>query len=152
MRKASILFVSLLMLVFASSICLGQDQNQTQADKAKALVEKAVATVKEKGLKETLDMINDLKGPFVQGDLYIFAMSLENMRLAAGSQFNQAKLGTKATADFNKEMADIAKNKGSGWVEYSWPKPGEEKPSPKKTFIMRVPGEDAYFGCGYYLK
>jgi cytochrome c len=123
-----------------------------QASDAKALVEKSVAMVKNKGLKATLEAINDLKGPFVKGELYIFAMSLENMRLAAGSPSNKNLLGTVAKNPFNKTMLDIAKSKGSGWVEYSWPKPGGKEPSPKRSYIMRVPGENAYFGCGYYVK
>jgi signal transduction histidine kinase len=119
---------------------------------AKNLVQKAVATVKEKGLDATLKAINDLKGPFVKGNLYIFAMSLGNKRLAAGSPVNQPLLGTVAKASFNLKMAEVAKGPGEGWVEYSWPKPDEKKPSAKRAFIMRVPGCDAYFGCGYYTK
>ena len=123
-----------------------------QSTDAKALVHKAVAMVKEKGLDATLEAINDLKGPFVKDDLYIFAMSLDNKRLAAGSPVNQPLLGTVANASFNLRMAEIAKGPGEGWVEYTWPKPNEKGPSPKKAYIMRVPGYDAYFGCGYYTK
>jgi cytochrome c len=140
-----------LFLVLALSLMCGQ-AIADQAAEAKALVEKAVAMAKEKGLDTTLKAINDLDGPFVKGKLYIFAMSLQNKRLAAGSPFNKRLLGTVAKNSFNVEMAKIATGKGSGWVEYSWPKPNEKEPSPKKSYIMRVPGEDAYFGCGYYVK
>lgn len=145
----TVLFSFLLVLGF-SMLC-GQ-AIADQAVAAKALVEGAAAMAKEKGLEKTLKAINDLKGPFVKGKLYIFAMSLDNKRLAAGSPFNKHLLGTVATNSFNIEMAKIAKGKGQGWVEYSWPKPNEKEPSPKKSYIMRVAGEDAYFGCGYYLK
>ncbi len=123
-----------------------------QAADAKALVQKAVAMVKDKGLHATLKAINELQGPFVKGNLYVFAMTLDNKRLAAGSPVNQPLLGTVAKASFNLRMAEIAKGPGEGWVDYSWPKPNEKKPSPKRAFIMRVPGCDAYFGCGYYTK
>ena len=123
-----------------------------QAADAKTLVEKAVAMATQKGLDVALKAINDLKGPFVKGNLYVFAMSLENTRLAAGSPFNKQLLGTVANAPFNRKMAEIAKGPGSGWLTYAWPKPDKEKPSPKKTYIMRVPGHDAYFGCGYYTE
>lgn len=123
-----------------------------QADDAKALVQKAVAMVKEKGLEAALEAINDLKGPFVKGNLYVFANSLENKRLAAGSPANRPLLGTVAKSPFALKMAEIARGPGEGWVEYSWPKPNEKEPSPKRAFIMRVPGCDAYFGCGYYTK
>ena len=148
MRKGAVIST---VIVLGLLICVGSASADPGAE-AKALVEKAVAMAKEKGLKPALAAINDLKGPFVKGDYYIFAMSLNNLRLAAGSPVNKPKLGTVATASFNKEMADIAKGKGSGWIEYKWPKPNQKEPTPKKAFIMRVPGEDAYFGCGYYLK
>jgi hypothetical protein len=146
-RICSIAALIITLSVFPT-ICPAADQ----ADTARALVEKAVSMVREKGLKETLEVINDVDGPLVKGDLYLFAMRLDNLRLAAGSPFNKSKLGTVASANFNEKMAEIAKGKGAGWVEYSWPKPGGEKPVPKRTFIMRVPGHDAYFGCGYYLR
>lgn len=123
-----------------------------QAADAKALVEKAVAMAKEKGLDATLKAINDLKGPLVKGNLYIFAMSMENKRLAAGSPFNKHLLGTVGKDPHNRKMAEIAKTTGAGWVDYEWPKPNEEKPSPKRSYVMKVPGENAYFGCGYYTK
>jgi len=44
----------------------------------------------------------------------------------------------------------VASDAGAGWSEYWWPKPGEEDPSRKLTYIMKVPGQDLYIGCGYY--
>ncbi len=142
--------LGIIALISACFVLVGVCNADDRAAKAQALVEKAVAIAQKDGLKRSLEVINEVKGPLVDGDLYVFAMSLGNMRLAAGSPFNKPKLGTRATADFNKKMAEIAKKKGSGWLEYSWPKPDGSKPVPKRTFIMRVPGEDAYFGCGYY--
>jgi signal transduction histidine kinase len=48
------------------------------------------------------------------------------------------------------EMLNIAKGPGQGWMEYWWTKPGEKKPSPKEAFIMKVPNQPVWFGCGYY--
>ncbi len=141
-----------LLMILVLSLTAGTVSADDQAADAKALVEKAVAMVKEQGLDTTLKAINDLKGPLVKGNLYIFAMSLDNKRLAAGSAVNQKLLGTTAKASFNLKMAETAKNPGEGWVEYSWPKPNEKKPSPKRGYIMRVPGHDVYFGCGFYTK
>lgn len=36
---------------------------------------------------------------------------------------------------FVAEMIDVVRQKGGGFVEYSWPKPGSEKPQPKLTYI-----------------
>ncbi|MGA6994037.1 MAG: cache domain-containing protein, partial [Candidatus Deferrimicrobiaceae bacterium] len=49
-----------------------------------------------------------------------------------------------------KEFVDLAKSKGGGWVDYMWPKPGEEKPSKKISYIYRVPGKELFVGAGIY--
>lgn len=52
-----------------------------------------------------------------------------------------------------REFIKIAKTEGSGWVEYWWPKPGEEKPSKKKSYIKQVKmpnGEIVIVGAGIY--
>lgn len=148
MKKFALMFA---LVASGLLLCLGPAAADDEAD-AKAMVEKAVAMVKAKGLEATLKAINDLKGPFVKGNIYVVAMSMDNLRLAAGSPYNKPKLGTVGKRKHNEEMAKVAKNPGYGWVEYSWPKPNQDKPSPKRGFVMRVPGEDVYFVCGYYLK
>jgi cytochrome c len=123
---------------------------------AKALVESAVAMAKEKGLDATLAAIKDKKGPFVKGDLYIFAGSTEKTELIAhpiAPQIvgkNQAKMRDVKGKYFFVEMMNTAKGPGQGWVEYWWPKPGEKKASAKEAYIMRVPNQKAWFACGFY--
>jgi len=49
-------------------------------------------------------------------------------------------------------MNEVCEEKGSGWVDYMWPKPGEKKPAPKISFVKQVKhGEDTFVvGCGTY--
>jgi hypothetical protein len=49
-------------------------------------------------------------------------------------------------------MNEVCDEKGSGWVDYMWPKPGEKKPSPKISFVKQVKHGDDIFvvGCGTY--
>jgi hypothetical protein len=130
-----------------------------QAADAKALVEKGVAMAKEKGLEPTLKAIGDPKGPFVKGDLYLFAGDLDKVTLVAhplaaaklvGPDLSKLK-DSKGNLFFIK-FKEVALKPGSGWVEYMWPKPGAKEDSLKKTFIMRVPGEKVYIAAGYYPK
>jgi cytochrome c len=37
-----------------------------------------------------------------------------------------------------REFIKVAKTTGSGWVDYWWPKPGEEKPSRKLSYITKA--------------
>jgi hypothetical protein len=125
----------------------------------KALVEKGVAMVKEKGLEATLKAIGDKQGPFVKGELYLFAGSLDKITLLAhplaaeklvGPDLSQMK-DSKGSFFFIK-FKETAEKPGSGWVEYMWPKPGAKEDSLKKTFVMKVPDQKAYIAAGYYPK
>ncbi len=126
-----------------------------QAADSKALVEKGVAMFKEKGAEATIKAIDDPKGPFIKDDLYIFAVSLDNKVLA--HPFSKQLVGKDVTEtkdkkgdSFFQKFKETAEKKGSGWVEYWWPKPGQQDPSLKNTFIMLVPGQKIYIGAGYY--
>lgn len=144
-------------LLFAF-ICLGVAAADEAAD-TKALVENGVAMVKDKGLDATLKAISDPKGPFVKGELYLFAGSIDKVTALAHPYAADKLVGPDLTNlkdskgnQFFVKFKQIAENPGSGWVEYWWPKPASKDDALKKTYIMRVPGQAAYVGAGYYVK
>ena len=154
MRK----LLALLMTLILGLICAGLAVADDAAD-TKALVENGVVMAKEKGMEPTLKAIGDPNGPFVKGDLYLFAGSLDKVTATAHPFAADKLVGPDLTnlkdskgSQFFIKFKEIAEKPGSGWVEYWWPKPGEKEPSLKKTFIMRVPGQDAYIAAGYYPK
>ena len=154
MRK----LLALLMTLILGLICAGLAVADDAAD-TKALVENGVVMAKEKGMEPTLKAIGDPKGPFVKGDLYLFAGSLDKVTATAHPFAADKLVGPDLTnlkdskgSQFFIKFKEIAEKPGSGWVEYWWPKPGATEPSLKKTFIMRVPGQDAYIAAGYYPK
>lgn len=56
---------------------------------------------------------------------------------------------------FIREFIETAKTKGSGWVDYMWPKPGEDKPSKKISYIKKAKmpdGEMVIVGAGMYVE
>ncbi len=85
--------------------------------------------------------VNDLKGvmrmhpaiPQMEG------MDLLNVKDAQGKRL---------FVEFNK----VAKEKGAGWVDYWWPKPGAVDPSRKLSYVKlcKVQGADMVVGCGVY--
>ena len=146
------------LLVIAVPVCLILCAGLAWADKAadaKALVEKGASMFKSKGKDAAIKAINDPKGPFIKGELYIFAVDMKNKVLAhpikqslVGKDVSKVK-DPKGTMLFD-EFLKTAKGKGSGWVDYMWPKPGEKEPSAKRSFILKIPGEDVYIGAGFY--
>jgi len=53
---------------------------------------------------------------------------------------------------FFVDMVDVVKNKGEGWVDYTWPKPGEKERSLKVSYVKKatVDGTPVVVGCGTY--
>jgi methyl-accepting chemotaxis protein len=49
------------------------------------------------------------------------------------------------------ELGNLAREKGQGFVDYSWPKPGQTKPVPKVSFTKLVPDWGWAVGSGLYL-
>jgi cytochrome c len=154
LKKTLILVLVLSLCLLAAGVATADD-----AADAKALVEQGVAMVKAKGLEATLKAIGDPKGPFVKGDLYLFAGALDKVTLLAHPLAAQKLVGPDLSAMkdskgnlFFVKFKEVAQKSGSGWVEYMWPKPGAKEDSLKKTFVMRVPGQEAYIAAGYYAK
>ena len=50
-----------------------------------------------------------------------------------------------------REMVDVCKSKGEGFVDYYWPKPNETKPSPKLTFVKAFTQWGWVIGTGIYI-
>ncbi len=121
-------------------------------------------------LKEAADMllkdkdaaireIGNKEGRFVWKDTYVFLMDLNGKMLAHPMKpaltEKETLLGVPDKNPDKPKMlfvdfVDVAKDKGEGWVDYMWPKPGEEKPSMKETYIYRVPGTNMFVGAGIY--
>lgn len=128
------------------------------ADKTSAcvqLVEKAEVFIQEKGKDYALKVFSSSKGPFIDKELYVFACSMDNKLLAhpyrrelVGEDVNNFK-DAKGKLLF-KEFRKVADERGSGWVNYWWTKPGEAGEFSKASYIKRVPEHDMYVGVGFY--
>ena len=53
---------------------------------------------------------------------------------------------------FHDEILETAESKGSGWVDYVFPKPGQTDPSHKWTYVKRITidGVPGLLGAGFY--
>lgn len=143
------------MLACALALGAGPALAQDQSAEAKAMVDKALAMVKEKGLDPALAAIGDKNGPFVQGELYIFVGDIEKVANVV-HPINPNLVGKNYSGlkDVNGKMFYLefvnAAKQGEGWVEYAWPKPNEKTPSTKRSYVARVPNTNLFFVCGFY--
>jgi len=124
-------------------------------EEAKALAEKGAAYMKANGKDKAIAEFNNPNGEFVKGDLYLFAIDFNGIILAHGGNpklVGQSFLEMKDPTGkyFIKEQLDLAKSKGSGWIEYNWTNPATKKVQNKKSWIQRIEGTDIYVGCGIF--
>jgi methyl-accepting chemotaxis protein len=52
---------------------------------------------------------------------------------------------------FSREMAQVGKEKGEGFVEYMWPKTANSKPVPKLTYVKAFKTWEWIIGTGIYI-
>ena len=154
--RTTIALLAAIALLFTAVSAMAADKATKEECEAK--VKAAIQSVNDIGWEQTLKIIQDPAGPYVWKDTYIFAITTTNGTVVA-NPINPKHVGKSLMAVkdvggklFFVEFINVAKNEGSGWVDYQWPKPGEKKPSRKDTFVMKVPGQDAFFGAGVYVE
>ena len=79
----------------------------------------------------------------VHGDTYLFAYDMK-ANVLLNPAFPQRE-GTNVTGQkdakgklLHQAIIDTTETKGSGWVDYWFPKPGQTEPSHKWTYVKRV--------------
>lgn len=125
-------------------------------DEVVAKCEEAAQLVQEKGVDAASQTIGDKEGPFVWKDTYVFLMDLDGKMIAhpIKPELTQKDSLVEVKDTDGKplfmEFIELAGSKGEGWVDYMWPKPGEEKPAAKSSYIYRVEGTPYFVGAGIY--
>lgn len=122
--------------------------------KTKQLVKSAITFLKESGVQDLADRINNPVGQFVRGDIYLWVYDLEGNVVAHGE--NLAMVGQNlidwqdVDGKFrNREMIKlVSKGEGSGWIEYN------DRGTTKRAYVEKVVDpatKKAYIvGGGYY--
>lgn len=124
-------------------------------DQAKAMVEKAVAYAKANGPENAYKEFNTAGSKFFDGELYVFAYDLDgnNLALGANPKMVGKNLLEMKSADgkfYLKDMIEVIKSKGEGWVDYKWTNPETKKIQDKASFVKKIPGTNAFVGSGIY--
>jgi cytochrome c len=150
------------LLVFCSVIGLfvprAFSADAPRSKETVALVDKAVALVESKG-KSAFPEFKKKGSEWLKGETYIFIADMNGTMLMHPAN---PELETKNIMDmkdangraFMRDFVATAK-KGSGWVDYMWPKPGEKTPAKKQSYIKRAKmpdGEMVLVGSGVYPK
>ena len=121
------------------------------AQEAKAMLERAVAAVKEDKAK-ALDMFNNGDGGFKDRDLYVWCANASDGIVTAQPYVNRGKqlreLKGKHGAPFGETIMQNATEGTIKVTTYWWPRPGSDVPFDKATFYTKV--GDQICGVGFY--
>ena len=120
-------------------------------------VNAAVARIEKDG-QATFPLFHDPTGPFISKDAYIFVIDRNGFELVNPGFRNlegRNLLDLKDTTgkQLIREMFAVLETRGSGWVDYMWPKPGENVSTQKSAYVSKakVGGQWVMVGSGVYL-
>jgi methyl-accepting chemotaxis protein len=147
-----------LVLSWAPQVANAQETPPTsqKAKQIEALVNKAAALIESKGKAVFLEF-RKKDTEWFSGDTYLFVYDLKSNVLL--NPAFPAREGTNTTGQkdangklFHHEMIRVAESKGSGWVDYMFPKPGQTQPSQKWAYVkaVKVDGVPGLVASGFY--
>ncbi len=156
--KAPIIGFVLATLLAAASPAISQEAPppSEQAKQTEALVDKAAALIDKNG-KAAFIEFRKKDSEWFYGSTYLFAYDLKGDVLL-NPAFPQRE-GTNVTGQkdangklFHNEIIKTAETKGSGWVDYMFPKPGQTEPSQKWAYVKKVTmdGVPGLIASGFY--
>jgi cytochrome c len=145
-------------LLAAASPAISQDAPplSEQAKQTKALVDKAAGLIDKDG-KAAFTEFRKKDSEWFHGATYLFAYDLKgNVLLNPAFPMRE---GTNVSGQkdakgklFHNEIIKTAETRGSGWVDYMFPKPGQTEPSQKWAYVSKVTidGVPGLVASGFY--
>jgi signal transduction histidine kinase len=109
---------------------------------AVSMVEKAASFMKANGKDKLLAEVNVKDGQFHKGELYVFVYDMTATILAHPINAKLVGKNTYEMADpdgkfYRKDIVELAKSKGTGWVDYKYKNPETNKVEAKTSYIMK---------------
>lgn len=146
---------AILAFALAAAVCAPAFAIEPTEKDAIAMVEKGASIMKSAGKDGMIKRINAKDPEFLHGPLYLTMRDAKGVILA--NPVNPAMIGKDLLevpdADgklFRREILDVAKAKGKGWVDYKFKNPESGKVEAKTTYIQLV--GDVTLEAGIYKK
>lgn len=123
-------------------------------EEAVAMVKRVQVMFKERGAEATFKAVSDKStAEFHDRDLYPFIYDMSGVNVAHGARpalIGKNLIGLKDQDGkfLIREMLEIAKAKGSGWFDYKWPNPINNKIEDKSSYVEKM--GDYWVGVGVY--
>lgn len=121
------------------------------------MVNAAAKEIESKG-DSAFSLFYDPTGSYRNKDAYVVVFSRDGIDLVNPAFPDLEGRNVMDLKDVNgklivTDMFKVANEKGSGWVEYMWPKPGQSVPTMKSTYVTKAKykGKEYLVSCGTYL-
>lgn len=128
-----------------------------KAHQIESLVNNAAALVEHEGKAAAFAKLRMRGSEWFDGETYVFAYDM-NLNVLLNPAFPQRE-GTNMHGQqdangkpMHDEFANVVKTKGSGWVDYVFPKPGTSTPVLKWSYVkaVNIDGAPGIVGAGFY--
>lgn len=147
-----------LLLVFLALSCPGPSAagDYGTREEAAAMVSRVQEKFESDGPRATFKAVTDKSTPeFHDRDLYAFIYDLNGLNVAHGARHalvgkNLISIKDQDGKYLIREMIEIAKSAGSGWIDYKWPDPLTNKIEDKSSYIEKM--GDYVVGVGIYKR
>lgn len=130
----------LMIASLTTILALAQGALAATPEEAKAMAERAAQYIRDNGTDAAFAAIDDLHGPFRQGDLYVFVHDTTGMVLAHGG--NAALIGKNTIrltdVDGKAFVKEIVAVQDRGWVDYKWQNPETKELAPKTVYVIHL--------------
>jgi signal transduction histidine kinase len=157
LRAFLTIFVGLALITPSQSAELGT------RDEAVAMVKRLQEKFKKDGSDATFKAITQQAAEFQDRDLYVFVYDMNGINVAHGANSalvgeNRINLRDQQGKFLIRELISVAKNFGSGWIDYCWSNPVSVED--KSGYVERLgdnyivgvsvfrPKEDLFAGAG----
>ncbi|HXQ67604.1 MAG TPA: cache domain-containing protein [Alphaproteobacteria bacterium] len=123
-------------------------------EEAVAMVKRVQEKFKTDGPEATFKAVSDKSTKeFHDRDLYPFIYDMSGLCVAHGARpvligKNLIDLKDQDGKYLVRELRDMAKDHGSGWVDYKWPNPITNKIEDKSSYVEKM--GDYFVGVGIY--
>ena len=137
--KTILNFLTSIFLLLCINVAQAAD---TPAD-AIAMVDKGLSYIDKNGKDALIAEINKKNPDFMNGDIYLYVRGIDGIILA--HPINPKLIGKNMLelpdADgklYRKDIVNLAKTKGKGWVDYRYNNPISKEIENKSTYIFKT--------------
>ena len=140
-------------LALAMSFGAQAADQRASKDEAVAMVKKAIDYLRQNGKEKAFAEFSKPQGVFVDRELYVVVEDMTGTVLAHGTNPKLIGKNLMEIKDMNgkafvREQVEVAKTKGSGWVEYLFAHPTTQQIKTKASYLERF--DDVVITCGCY--